>query len=159
MYEINFTEQKIDQLNHERYHHPHPRVQLKMEAVYLKSQGLPHQEIARLCRINGNTLRSYLRDYHEGGIEKLKEINFYRPASELFEYKQSIEDYFREHPPMTVNEAASKIEELTGIKRGLTQVKKFLKSLGMKPRKVGMIPAKADPEEQETFLKKNLIPD
>lgn len=55
---------------------------------------------------------------------------------------------------MTANEAASKIEKLTGIKRGLTRVKKFLKSLGMKPRKVGMILAKSDPEKQDIFLKK-----
>lgn len=158
MIKIDFTKQEIDQLNHERYNHPHPRVQLKMEAVYLKSYGLPHQEIARLCKINGKTLRTYLHDYYEGGIEKLKEINFYRPESELYEHKQSIEEYFRKHPPMTVNEAAAKIEELTGIKRGLTQVKKFLKSLGMKPRKVGMVPAKADPEKQKTFLKKNFSP-
>jgi len=26
-----------------------------------------------------NTLRSYLKDYQTGGIDKLKEINFYQP--------------------------------------------------------------------------------
>ncbi len=37
----------------------------------------------------------------------------------------------------------AKIEELTGLKRSETQVEKFLKSSGMKCRKVGMLPAKA----------------
>jgi len=32
----------------------------------------------------------------------------------------------------------------------------FLKSIGMEPRKVGMIPAKADAEKQEAFLKEEL---
>ncbi len=53
-----------------------------------------------------NTLRTYLRDYREGGIEKLKEINFYRPQSELEEYRTSLEDYFQKNPPATINEAA-----------------------------------------------------
>ena len=32
--------------------------------------------------------------FGEGGIEKLKEINFYRPQSELEEHRTSLEDYF-----------------------------------------------------------------
>ena len=50
-------------------------------------------------------------------------------------------------------EAAAKIDALTGIVRKPTQVRQFLKALGMQPRKVGMIPAKADVEAQETFKK------
>jgi len=31
-------------LSYERFNHPHPFVQRKMEALWLKSQGLPHQQ-------------------------------------------------------------------------------------------------------------------
>ena len=65
-----------------------------------------------------------------------------------------LEADFREHPPATVAEAAARIQELTGIARKPTQVRQFMKALGMQPRKVGMIPAKADVEAQETFKKK-----
>jgi len=51
--------------------------------------------------------------YKEGGIEKLKEVNFYKPQSELTKHKSSIEAYFKEHPPASVKEAMTKIEELT----------------------------------------------
>jgi hypothetical protein len=54
-----------------------------MEVLWLKSQKIPHQKICQLAGISPNTLLTYLRDYEEGGIEKLKEINFYRPKSEL----------------------------------------------------------------------------
>jgi transposase len=50
--------------------------------------------------------------------------------------------------------AAAKIADLTGIVRKPTQVRQFLNALGMKPRKVGMIPAKADVEAQEACKKK-----
>jgi hypothetical protein len=72
-----------------------------MEALLLKSEGLPHADITRIVGICENTLRSYLKDYQEQGIEKLKEINFYRPSSELEAYRGTLEDYFREHPVAT----------------------------------------------------------
>lgn len=158
MIKIEFTEEDIQALNYERYHYPHPRVQRKMEALWLKSQGLSHKEIARLTGVSVDTLTGYLRDHKEGGLEKLKELKFYRPVSELAEYTSTIENYFRQHPPATIKEAMSKIEELTGLKRSEPQVRKFLKSIGIKRRKVGMVPAKADVEKQEAFKKKNLEP-
>ena len=158
MLKIDFTPGVIAQLNYERYHHPHPRVQRKMNVVYLKSQDVSHKEIKRLERICENTLLGYLREYQEGGIERLKEIRFYAPKSELEKQAKSIEAYFNEHPPASVNEAAAKIEELTGIKIKRERTRVFLKQLGFKPRKVGMIPAKADVEKQERFLTEELQP-
>jgi transposase len=155
MIKIQFTEEAIDELRYQRFNHPHPRVQRKMEALLLKSDGLPHHQITRILGISENTLRQYLREYEEGGIEALKTLHFRKPQSELSEHRQSLEAYFEEHPPATVNEAIAKIEELTGILRGPTQVRKFLDSLGLRPRKIGMIPAKADLEEQDRFKKKN----
>lgn len=155
MIRIAFTEDEIEQLRKERFEHPHPRVQRKMETLLLKSEGLPHNWITRIVGISENTLRQYLREYKEGGIDRLKEIRSYNPQSKLVEHQESLETYFEEHPPATVNEAAAKIEEITGIRRGPTQVRNFLNSLGLRPRKVGMIPAKADVEEQDRFKKKN----
>jgi hypothetical protein len=42
---------------------------------------------------------------------------------------------------------------LTGMARQPTQVRQFLKTRGMQPRTVGMIPAKADVEAQATYQK------
>ena len=153
-----FTESDIKQLRHERFLHPRPRVRIRMEAVLLKSQKMKHGKICEITGICGNTLRSYLRDYKEGGIEKLKEVNFYQPQSELENHRDSIEKYFQKNPPASVKEAMQKIEELTGLKRSENRVREYLKKIGMKRRKVGMIPAKADVEEQEKFLKEKLSP-
>lgn len=69
----------------------------------------------------------------------------------MTKHTQTIEAYFRKNPPATIKEAMAKIEELTGIKRSETQVRKYLKSIEFKRRKVGMIPAKADPDIREEF--------
>ena len=158
MISIEFTEEEKQALHYERFNHPHPRVQMKMEALWLKSQDLPHQTIANLVGISPNTLRSYFREYQLGGIDALKQVKFYRPQSELIDHAQTIEEHFREHPPATINEAVSVIETLTGIKRSPTQVRKFLKSIGMRCLKVGFLPAKADPDVQEEFKQEQLEP-
>jgi transposase len=158
MIHINFTPDQIDALHHERFHHPHPRVQLKMEAVYLKSQSLPHHVICQLARISENTLRSYLRQFQEGGVERLKQTDWEGTGSELDEHRETLEEHFRNNPPRSTTEAAAAIERITGVRRGPTQVRMFLKGLGLKDRKLGMIPAKADADEQAQFLDARLRP-
>jgi transposase len=76
----------------------------------------------------------------------------------LTAHQETLEASFREHPMTSVKEAMATIEELTGIKRSDPQVRQFITSLGMKPRKVGMLPAKADPDQQESFKQDELEP-
>ena len=154
MLRLDFSESDPQALNYERYHHPHPRVQQRMEALWLKSQGIPHHQIAHLCRISGNTLRAYLKRYQAGGVEALKQLSFYRPQSALQAHRDTIEAHLREQPPQTINEAVAVLETLTGLRRSPTQVRLFLKHLGLKCLKVGLLPAKADPEAQEAYQKK-----
>jgi transposase len=129
-----------------------------MEIVYWRSQKLENNQIQHLCGISKATFYRYLHEYQAGGVEKLKELNFHRPESQLVDHKRTLEEYFRAHPPATSAEAAARIEELSGIKGGPTQTREFLKKLGMKPRKVGQIPAKADVKEQEGFKEEQLEP-
>lgn len=155
MLQLTFTEDDIEALHYERYHHLHPRVQRKMEVIYLKSQGLPHAEIGRLSSLWGNTLRSYLRAYQAVGVEELKQLHFYRPQSELRAHRESLEEYFGEQPLSSINEARAIIAQRTGIERSPTQIGQLLKSLGVKRHKVGMIPAKGDVEVHGAFKKKS----
>jgi transposase len=158
MSKLEFSTEEVEALRYWRFHHPHPHVQLKMEVVYLRSQKLGNKQIQQLCGISKATFYRYLHAYQEGGVEKLQELNFHRQQSQLVEHKTTLEEYFRAHPPATSAEAAARIEELSGIKRGPTQTREFLKELGMKPRKVGQIPAKADVKEQEGFKEEKLEP-
>ena len=133
-------------------------VQTRMEALWLKSQGVAHGEISRLVGISSTTLTSYLRAYQEGGVEALKMVRFYRPQSELSVHRGTLEAYFRAHPPASAKQAMATIETLTGVRRSPDRVRLFLKHLGMKCRKVGMIPAKADADVQEAFKTTTLEP-
>lgn len=154
----NFTEEEKNQFNYQRFYHPHPRVQMKMEALWLYAHGKSNQEVAFLSGVCENTARTYLKEYLNGGIEASLKINFYQPKSELDKFKNSLEEYFQENPPMSMKEAAAKIEDLTGIKRSQTQVRKFFQRLGFKRLKIGYIPGKADVEEQKKYYENKLKP-
>jgi transposase len=162
MIQIEFTLEEIDALEYERYHHPDPKVQKKMEALYLKSQQVQHQEIRRLCHISEQTLVAYLKQYQAGGIEQLKKFGYTGTSSALDEHATPLEAYFKEHPPRTVAEAQQAIQAQTGIERSPTQIQVFLKRRGMKCRKVGYVPGRAaNPDkqaEQEAFKTQELEP-
>jgi len=158
MLTLEFSDEITEILNYERHHHFHPRVRQKMGVLYLKSQGFSHKSISKIEHICENTLLHYLRDYEKGGIEEVKAIRFRKPQSELQPHADTILNYFREYPPATLNEAVAKIEELTGIKKSREPVRVFLKKLGLAPRKVGMIPGKADVDAQKEFVNQKLNP-
>jgi len=125
--QLEFTPEILKELYYHRYRHLAPLVQRRMDALWLKAHGLPHAQIAELVGITENTLREYFELYQQGGIEKLKELNYYRPESELKEHVTSLETYFRDHPPASIKEAQKKIELITGVQRSETQVREFLK--------------------------------
>ena len=158
MTQIIFSFEEVEALAQGRFTHPHPFVRCKMEAVLLKTANLPHQMICQLCGICGNTLRSYLAEYQEGGLEKLQELRYYRPVSQLEEHRELVQAELALHPVATIKQARSRIFELTGLKRGLTQVRGWLRRCGLKRRKVGMVPAKADPKKQAAYLVEKLQP-
>jgi transposase len=158
MLQLTFSEADKQALHYERYHHPHPRVQQRMEALWLQSHGLPPHQIAQLCAISANTLRAALKLYHAGGVEALKQLNVHRPQSALHAHRDPMAASLQEHPPHTINEAAVRLETLTGIKRSPTQVRQFLRTLGLQRRKVGVLPAKGEPDVQEEYRKKSSPP-
>lgn len=151
-----FTDEQVEQLAYERFYHPHPRVQRKMEAIFLKAKGLSLSEICDLVGVCPNTFRSWLRDFQAGGLAGLKRWDSGGRVSELDEHADAICEYFTEHPPHTVAEARQAIEQLCGVRRSVTQVRELLKRLGFLRLKTGSLPAKADPQAQARFKKTSL---
>lgn len=156
MITIEFTEEQVEQLAYERFYHPHPRVQRKMEALLLKAKEFSHQEICDVVGCTANTLRSWLRAFQQDGVAGLQQWKSGGSTSELEPHLDDICDYLAANPPHTIAEARQAIETLTGIKRSLTQVRLLLKRLGFRRLKTGSLPAKADFEAQAAFKKKSL---
>src|SRR5512135_577641 len=162
---ITFTEDDRKALAHDRYHHPDPRVQRKMEVLWLKSHGLGHDQIAALADVSRRTVQRDLDQYLEGGLPRLRRCQWHQPQSVLAEYEDSLEEYFLKHPVRSAKQAQAVIEQRTGVRRGLSQVRHFLKGrLGLRWRKTGAIPVPPKETVQEharkqaAFLQEKLEP-
>jgi transposase len=162
---FTFSQADLRAIAHDRSHHPHPHVQRKMEVLWLKSHGLPHAQIATLAGVARSTVQRYLDEYREGGLDRVRQFRWHKPGTALAEHTFSLEEHFWDHPPHSTRQAAAVIEQKTGLRRGLTQVRAFLKNhLGLRWAKVGSIPCppKKEPQEhartQAAFLADKLEP-
>ena len=165
MRSLTFTADDRRALAHDRYHHPDPRVQRKMEVLWLKSHGLNHDQIAAYADVSRRTVQRYLDQYIEGGLSRLRQGHWHRPRSARTEHQSSLEEYFAKHPVRSAKQARAIIEQQTGIRRGLSQVRRFLKDcLGLRWRKTGAIPVppkktvQEHARDQATFLREELEP-
>ena len=127
MARLTFSEEEQQALHKERFEHPDPRVQQRMEVLWLISQGVTYAQAARLGGVSEATVDRYVALYRQGGLEALRDFKWRKPTSELLDHRDSLEESFRQNPPHTVAEACPRIKEETGIERRPTQVRAFLK--------------------------------
>src|SRR5438874_9929150 len=103
MRHFTFTPEDRDAIRHDRSHHPHPRVQQEMEVVWLKSQGLTHEDIARLADVSRRSVQRYLDDFAAGGLERLRRLAWPGRPNALAAHRDDLEDYFLAHPPRSAH--------------------------------------------------------
>jgi transposase len=123
-----FTDEDLAMLSKERYEHPDPRVQRRMEVLWLISQGETRAKAAQLAGLARATAERYVVIFRTKGVDGLRHFDWRKPVSELENHRESLEDSFRKNPPHTVAEACLRIKEETGLDRKPTQVRAFLKS-------------------------------
>src|SRR3954468_20998870 len=117
---IRITAEDRQSLAHDRFHHPDPRVQRKMEVLWLKSHGLGHDDIAAFADVSRRTVQRYLDQYREGGLPRLRRCRWHPTQGALAEHQGSREEYFSKHPARSAKQARAVIERQTGVRRGLS---------------------------------------
>jgi transposase len=124
---LTFSPDDLRVLSSERYAHPDPRVQRRMEVLWLIGQGETQARAGQLAGVSKATVERYAAIYRSQGVAGLRAFHWVKPVSILESHRSSLEESFREHPPHTVADACERITALTGVKRGESQVRAFLK--------------------------------
>ena len=159
MLQLNLSNAEIRQLNYERYNYPCPTVQKRIHAVLMKAiTGSSNTMVGYLTGLHRHSVRYWIQVYQTDGFEGLCQFNYGTNESDLENHSQSILKHFSERPPMTANEAKSRIEELTGISRSPSQIRNFMKRHGLRHLQTGHVPAKADTAKQQQWVKEKLDP-
>jgi transposase len=139
-FRVRLTEEQQRIVHEERIAHPNPRVRDKMLVLWLLHHGLTRQKVAEILGISRATVQRYVLAFQEGGLDGLRPENPHRPVSEMAAYRDLIRASFEKQPARTIAEACERIHQLTGLRRGPSQVRKFLKDLGLKFHRVRPIP-------------------
>jgi len=139
-FRVRLTEEQQRVVNEERVAHPNLRVREKMLVIWLLHCGATREKAAEIVGIGRATVQRYVAAFRAGGLDGLRQWNPRRPSSELAAYRDLIRESFEKQPARTVAEACDRIFRLTGLRRGPSQVRKFLKDMGLKFQRVRMIP-------------------
>ena len=139
-FRVQLTEEQQRIVNEERVAHPDLRVREKMLVLWLLHCGTTREKAAEIVGIGRATVHRYVVAFRAGGLDGLRQRNPRRPSSEMAAYRDVIRESFEKQPARTVGEACDRIFRLTGLRRGPSQVRKFLKDMGLRLQRVRMIP-------------------
>jgi transposase len=141
MRHIEFPADVLAQIDADRFGHSDPLVRRRMEVLWLKALDQPHDLIGKIASVSRATIQRLLRAYNNGGLEAVRKFDWKPHPSALAPYRSLLETEFTARPPHAVGEARERIAQLTGVRRGPTQVREFLReTMGFRWRKAAAVP-------------------
>lgn len=124
-----------------KVHASNPLIRDRMNVIYLRSRGFSPGACAVAAGVCANSVTRWTKMYIGGGLQTLLYVAYYHPKSDLHGHLDVIRQHFEDDPPRSIGQARKLIYELTGLKRGITQIRHFLKSvLGWRYRKFRPLP-------------------
>ena len=139
-FRVQLTEAEQGVVQAEREAHPNPRLRQRMLAVWLLHCGVTREKAATILGVGRATVQRWVAAYRTGGLDGLRRWEVEGPESDLAGYRDLIRASLEKDPVCTTAQARDRIEELTGLRRGLSQTRKFLRGLGLKWQRVRAIP-------------------
>ena len=161
---VQLTDKEQEVVNEDRISHPNDRIRERMLVVWLLHNGVTRQKAAEITGVGRATVQRFVAAFRDGGLDGLRRWDPNRPESEMAAFRELIRESFEKQPARTVAEAGERIFELTGLRRGPSQVRKFVKDLGLKYQRVRMVPVPPKKnlaeyvETQSQFLRDELKP-
>lgn len=138
----------------------------RIKAILFLNQGFSFEQTARLLMLDETTIRRYLKEFKQGGVDLLVEDNYLGSESFLTTVEQKeLTLILRKTTYHTVKQVVSFVEQQYGRKYSVEGMTHLLHKLGFVYKKTKIIPGKLDPEKQEQFkkdyqaLKDNLNPE
>lgn len=138
---IELTEAEQRVVLGERESHSDACVRRRLWVVWLLHCGLKREQAAKIVGVAVSSVQRDVTLFRAGGLEALRTSGReYQPTSELARHRDQIRKSLEEQPARTIAEACQRIKDLTGVERRPTQVRRFLKGLGLKWQCVRAIP-------------------
>jgi transposase len=151
-FRLKLTEEESQIVEEERESHPNRSVRRRMLVLWLLHCGLARETAATVAGVGLSTVERVVQAFRDRGLDGVRQWNRKGPTSELAAYRDLIRESFEKDPVRTLAEAADRIEKLTGLRRGPTQVRKFMKDLGMTWQCMRAVPLPPKKVSRSTLL-------
>ena len=126
----------------------------RIKAVLSLNAGYEYSQVAKILLLDEVTLRRYVKQYQEKGIEGLLEYRYAGGKTSLTSNQEGeLRVFLRDNTQRTAKDVANHIWKTYGISFSLIGITKLLHRLGFTYKKPKVIPGKADRAKQEAFLK------
>src|SRR3989338_3029943 len=137
----------------------------RIKAILFLNQGFSFEQTAKLLMLDEGTIRRYLKEFKQGGVDLLVEDNYSWSESFLTTVEQQgLTLYLKNTTYHTVKQVVVFVEQKYGKKYSVEGMTHLLHKLGFVYKKTKIIPGKLDPLAQEKFkeeyqtFKENLKP-
>ena len=82
MAKFTLSPDDLERVAHDRYHHPCPQIQKRMEVLWLASHAkLTQEAVAELAGVGLASVQRFLATYRREGLDAVQRRNYVGPAS------------------------------------------------------------------------------
>lgn len=150
---LNLPEETIVALHQEAMEHPKEKSRIRLMAIYYIARRKSAQDTSELLGVSESSIDRWIAKYKRGGKKELLATHHKRTAGLLNQVKGSIIEAIENRLLFSVAQIKDILLKEFNIIRQETAIRNFLHSCGFRYRKQGYVPGKADPKEQERWLK------
>lgn len=128
------------------------RVAERLHAILLLDSGQNAQAVCSILRIHPNTLKRWIKTFVAGGEQALTTLNYVGGDGNLSEAQLKQFITWLDAEVRSTAEASEWVEQQFGVSYSASGMVKLLKRLDYRYKQPLVLPAKADPEAQATWV-------
>jgi len=133
--EIKLTEEEVKKILNLYKNGKTLKIRQRAGTIYFRYLNKAIPFIMQAVGISNKSVSKHVREYLKKGMDYITENNYKGNASDLDKHEDVILKDFEKKAPNTINEAIERIENLTGLRRSWTAVKRWLKKRGFLTKK------------------------
>jgi transposase len=127
----------------------------RIKAIYSLGTGFSVEDVVKILMLDEETLRNHVKRYQIGGINALITEHYMGSFSKLSAVQlQELNAHLEQNTYLTVEAVIAQVNDRYGVLYSVSGMTDLLHRLKFTYKKSKLVPAKADKEKQEQFLKR-----
>lgn len=151
---LTLTKDQINELRRAHRACKDKREADRIKAIYSLGTGSSVEEVVKILMLDEETLRNYVNRYQQGGIVELTQDHYKGSSAKLTSHELTeLDEHLQQTTYLTTEAIIAYVEQAYHVFYSTSGMTALLHRLKFTYKKSKLVPAKADKEKQEQFLK------